>query len=107
MTTTMSELKRKSASRSDRGRATEPITMDDVIHGDGLRCTPPVGPAGGFAFQFGHGGCHWSAPYRRATLTDAVCASPRSVAAPMMRENTAWCSQRGVALVNITLALFA
>jgi len=25
----------------------------------------------------------------------------------MMRENTAWCSQRGVALVNITLALFA
>jgi len=24
----------------------------------------------------------------------------------MMRENTAWCSQRGVALVNITVALF-
>ena len=25
----------------------------------------------------------------------------------MMREKTAWCSQRGVALVNITVALFA
>ena len=25
----------------------------------------------------------------------------------MMREKIAWCSQRGVALVNITLALFA
>ena len=22
----------------------------------------PVGPAGGSGFQFGHGGCHWSAP---------------------------------------------
>src|SRR5437762_12005456 len=46
-------------------------------------------------------------PFGRATPTDAVYASPRSVAAPMMRENTAWCSQRGVALVNITVALFA
>ena len=46
-------------------------------------------------------------PYRRATVTDAPCAPPRSLAAPMMREKMAWCSQRGVALVNITLALFA
>src|SRR4029450_802054 len=45
--------------------------------------------------------------YRRATLTDALYASPRSVAAPMIREKMAWGSQRGVALVNITLALFA
>ena len=22
----------------------------------------PVGPPGGSGFQFGHGGCHWSAP---------------------------------------------
>ena len=40
-------------------------------------------------------------------LDRRVCASPRSVAAPMMREKMAWCSQRGVALVNITMALFA
>src|ERR1043165_1086563 len=56
------------------GRETGKAAADDndVIH------------AGGFAFQFGHGGCHWSAPYRRA-LIDAVYASPRSFAAPMMR----------------------
>src|SRR5207249_2396601 len=78
-----------------------------TLDGEDVSEALPVEPAAGVRTPFGHRGCHWSAPYRRATLTDAPCASARSVAAPMMREKTAWCSQRGVALINIAVALFA
>src|SRR5436309_973321 len=62
-----------------------------TLDGEDVNEALPVGPAGGFAVQFGHGGCHGSPPYRRATLTGAVCASPRSAAAPSVRANTACC----------------